>query len=261
MSRLYVLLLLMYNGAAMAQPRIQLSPPLAVADSVFFVESATVRLELDYPGVELRYTLNGSPVSKDSPVYWEPLVLSQSAAVRAQAFHPDFGDSPEVSLSVRSLGYSQRLEVAKAIPGPATQYAGTGLTALTDREKGALNFAASPSAWLGWETDTLRLQLEAPQPVAASQLVLSLLDNAGAWILPPAAVVVYSDGQVVGSTVTEAPEPGGPTRFKFLEVPLRPWRSKTLEVVVLARYLPDWHDGAGSPAWIFLDEILLTQKP
>lgn len=261
MSRLYTLLLLMYSGVAFAQPRIQLSPPQTVVDSVFFVEAATVRLELDYPGVELHYTLDGSTVVPESPLYESPLRLSESAAVSARAFHPDFGDSPEVSLSVRSLKYHQPLTVTEASPKPAPQYAGAGLPALADRQKGALNFAATPKAWLGWETDTLFLQIKLPKPNSANQLSLSLLDNAGAWIMPPSAVVVYASGEEVGRLVTEEPEPGTPTGYRFLEVPLMPWDSDTLEVVIPARRLPAWHDGAGRPAWIFLDEILLTQKP
>ena len=147
------------------------------------------------------------------------------------------------------------------MPVPAPQYTGAGLSALTDRQKGALDFASTPKAWLGWETDTLRLQLDLPSSAEASQLVLSLLDNAGAWIMPPSAVTVYASGEEVGKLLTAAPNPGAPAQFKFLEIPLMPWKSEALEVVILARLLPDWHDGAGRPAWIFLDEILLTQKP
>lgn len=254
-------LLMLYSGLALAQPRIQLSPPQVVVDSVFFTETATVRLELDYPGVELRYTLDGSPVDSQSPVYQEPLRLSQSAKVAAQAFHPGFEDSPEAGVSVRSLKNNQPLHVTNAIPIPAPQYTGAGLPALADRQKGALNFSATPRAWLGWETDTLRLQLEAREAGQANTLVLSLLDNAGAWIMPPATVQVYDAGEEIGRIETAQPEPGAPTQYRFLEVPLKPWRSKTLEVVVLARQLPEWHDGAGRPAWIFLDELFLTQKP
>lgn len=254
-------LLMLCSGLALAQPRIQLSPPQVVVDSVFFSETATIRLELDYPGVELRYTLGGSPVGSQSAVYQESLRLSQSATVTAQAFHPDFQDSPQVGVSVRSLKNNQPLSVRNALPGPAPQYTGAGLLALTDRQKGALNFSATPSAWLGWETDTLRIQLEAPEAGKGNVLVLSLLDNAGAWIMPPALVKVYDAGEEIAQFETANPEPGGPTQYHFLEVPLKPWSSNTLEVLLLARQLPDWHDGAGRPAWIFLDELFLTQKP
>lgn len=261
MRRMYFIFLMLCSGLALAQPRIQLSPPQAVVDSVFFTETTTVRLELDYPGVELRYTLDGSPVGSNSSVYKGPLALSQSATVSAKAFHPDFEDSPQVSIAVRSLKYNQPLSITNATPRPAPQYTGAGLSALTDRQKGALNFAATPKAWLGWETDTLRMQLNAPEAGKANMLVFSLLDNAGAWIMPPAVVKIYDAGEQIGQIETARPEPGGPTQYHFLEVPLKPWSSDTLEVLVLARQLPDWHDGAGRPAWIFLDEILLTQKP
>jgi len=86
MRRMYFIFLMLCSGLALAQPRIQLSPPQAVVDSVFFTETATVRLELDYPGVALRYTLDGSPVGSKSSVYKGPLALSQSATVAQKLF-------------------------------------------------------------------------------------------------------------------------------------------------------------------------------
>lgn len=261
MSRLWFFLSWLSVSLASAQPRIQLSPPQLQADSVLFETAARVRLELDYPGVELRYSLDGSPVSGERSLYTAPLVIKESATVRAQAFHPDFADSPEVRLTVRSRTWDRPVAAVSVSPSPAEKYTGAGLSALTDHQKGSLNFAASPNAWLGWATDTLRLNIELADSLSANQLTLSLLDNAGAWIMVPAAVEVYASGKQVGRTVTAVPRPGMPAQHTFLEVPLKPWRFKAVEVLVLPRQLPPWHDGAGQPAWIFLDEVFLSQIP
>lgn len=253
------MLVMLGSGVVSAQPRISLSPPQVEADSVFFEEAAAVRLELDYPGVQLRYTLDDSPVVPGSLLYEGPLHLAQTAVVRARAFHEDFADSPEVALTIRSLKQDHPVKVVAAQPAPSSRYSGAGLPALTDRQKGALNFAASPEAWLGWETDTLHLMLELDTPTAANRLTLSLLDDAGAWIMKPALVQVYESGELVGEATVSPPAAAAPTRHTFLEVALPPRRYEHLHILVCSRELPEWHDGAGRPAWIFLDEIFLSQ--
>lgn len=261
MSRLWFLLLLLCGNWVSAQPRIQLSPPQVQADSVLFEEAAMVRLALDYPGVQLRYTLNGSSVLPESPRYDAALQLKETATVRARAFHPHFAESQEVSLTIRSLKRDLPIKAVAASPSPAPQYAGAGLPALTDRQKGSLNFSASPTAWLGWETDTLHLNVQLESPSAANQLTLSLLDNSGAWIMGPAKVEVYASGEQIGEMATTEVQPGAAVQHTFLEVPLKPGEYKALKVIAIARRLPEWHDGAGRPAWIFLDEIFLSQIP
>jgi len=261
MSKLLLFLGLFTSSMAIGQPRIQLSPPKVEVDSVLFTTAATVRLELDYPGVALRYTLDGSPVSQESALYGAPLHLDQTATVRARAFHPDFADSPDVRRTVRSLKNDRKADVVYVSPDPAPKYTGAGLSALTNQQKGALNFAATPEAWLGWETDSLWLKIKTIAPAAANQLTLSLLDNAGAWIMEPAHVQVYQSGELLGATQIAAPKAVLPTRHNFVEVPLPLRRYTTLDVLVLSQTLPEWHDGAGRIAWVFLDEIFLSQMP
>ncbi|NRA48758.1 MAG: chitobiase/beta-hexosaminidase C-terminal domain-containing protein [Phaeodactylibacter sp.] len=261
MRNVIVLLQMLWCCAAFGQHPIQLSPPHAVVDSFFFKDVATVSLELDFPGTALRYTLDGTPVTSESPLYTGPISISETGTIRTAAFHKGFSNSPEVELAVRSLKYAQSIKVESASPEPAPRYSGDGLSVLTNAQKGKLNFAASPRAWLGWEVDTLWFTLQHLPQEKVNQLTLSTLNNAGSWILPPAEVRVYHSGKLIGSYSGDAPERGAPVRFEFLEVPINSGAYEELNVLILSRTLPDWHDGGGRPAWIFLDELLLTQMP
>lgn len=53
-----------------------------------FVESAQVTLASATPGVEIRYTADGSEPDASSPLYTAPLKLTQDTHVRARAFRP-----------------------------------------------------------------------------------------------------------------------------------------------------------------------------
>ncbi len=58
---------------------------LAAADQL--VEELEVRLEVPSEGLEIRYTLDGSEPDRRSSRYTAPLVLTDSAVVRARSFH------------------------------------------------------------------------------------------------------------------------------------------------------------------------------
>ena len=63
--------------------------PEIVAESDIFVRPLEVRIESRGPGLELRYTLDGSEPGVDSARYRAPLKLARTTLVRARAFHHD----------------------------------------------------------------------------------------------------------------------------------------------------------------------------
>ena len=108
--------------------------PVAFAPDVnVFTESADVAMTCATPGVEIRYTLDGSEPSLDSPRYAKPVHLTQSAVVRAIAVR--FGakelrwplDPGFATLPTRAVFTKQTLasatDLAGTRPGLAWQYA------------------------------------------------------------------------------------------------------------------------------------------
>jgi hypothetical protein len=60
-----------------------------------FADSVSVTLSHPAPGVELRYTLDGTDPTVSSPLYTGPIKLSYSTIVRARAFRPGVEEMPE----------------------------------------------------------------------------------------------------------------------------------------------------------------------
>jgi len=81
------------------------------ADSDIFTDTITVAIKTTLDGCQLRYTLDGTEPTADSALYTKPLVLSDTATVKARAF----GDG-------RAAGFTTGTRtLRKLFPPPADQ--------------------------------------------------------------------------------------------------------------------------------------------
>jgi hypothetical protein len=107
-------------------PRVRILPEADV-----FVESVDVLLEHPEPGVEIRYTLDGTEPGPQSRLYAGPIRLAESARVRAKAFRkgvtamPMTHASTEASLDMSAWYRRTDPWPATAVDAPAL---GSGLT-------------------------------------------------------------------------------------------------------------------------------------
>jgi hypothetical protein len=62
--------------------------------AVVFKEPVLVSLVTRVPGAKMRYTLDGTDPTKDSPVYEGPIRLEKTTRIMAKAYKPGVGFSP-----------------------------------------------------------------------------------------------------------------------------------------------------------------------
>ena len=233
--------------------QIQLSTPGISAEKTFFEQQTAVTIELDVPDVVIRYTLDDTAPTQNSIRYAGPILLQESATVRARAFHADFKPSDVVALQVYRLADIGQPTITFA-PQPSEPYAGEGAVSLTNRQKGSFNFR--DGQWLGFSADTLSIQLQYDQSVAGHQLLLSVLEDSNSWIFAPLSVIAKVGDKVVGKWELESvSSPQKQFRYIVLNLPAENLREVDLEVKMGA--IPDWHPGSGNTPWLFIDEILL----
>jgi hypothetical protein len=236
-----------------------LSPPQVTIDSVFFCRKATLHLAMDYPGVTIRYTRGGQSVTASSPVYERPLSLTESATIRARCFHPDFQASREVEIQVHKLDPQAKLSIRSLDPAPNPAYPGSGAAGLTDQQKGLMAFRSSMEQWTGWEADSVQMIVNLDEEASGRTLRWSALEDPGAWILGPAKVRIFQGGKIIGEWQRPQATDMASTSFVFPEVQLPDQVvANPITVTIYATRLPADHPGAGRPAWIFLDEVFLT---
>jgi hypothetical protein len=76
-----------------------LKTPVAVVfhEPVVFREPIDVTIQTRVPGAKIRYTLDGTEPTKDSPVYEGPIHLEKTTKITAKAYKPGVGFSPVFS--------------------------------------------------------------------------------------------------------------------------------------------------------------------
>lgn len=86
------------------------APTFAPASGALFTNSLDVVLACSVESATIRYTLDGSDPTADSPVYTIPLLLTESALVKARAFLSGYTNS-----AVTSASYTRSISLAEAL--------------------------------------------------------------------------------------------------------------------------------------------------
>ncbi|MFZ2658495.1 MAG: chitobiase/beta-hexosaminidase C-terminal domain-containing protein [Victivallales bacterium] len=74
--------------------------PFFSPDGGVFALGKPLKIMCSTETAEIRYTLDGSEPSEDSPLYSEPITLTSPVAVKAKAFHKEFNDSDTAETGV-----------------------------------------------------------------------------------------------------------------------------------------------------------------
>lgn len=83
----------------------KVAKPFVKEDLYLFEGSKQVSMGSPTPEAEVHYTLDGSEPTENSPLYREPVTLSNSCTVRARAFKPGMTPSNEISVQARKAEY------------------------------------------------------------------------------------------------------------------------------------------------------------
>ncbi len=239
----------------------QLADPIVQFDRILFQESAMITLDAALENTSIFYTLNGEDPTIGSTLYQHPIVLTESAVVKVRAFHPDCRSSEVVSQQF--LQVKRPLDVKKCVltNQPAKQYSGQGGQSLFDLQKGSLDF--HDGHWLGFNGNDLEVDLELKEATSFSSLTISNLKNQSSWIFPIRKIEIYSSDDGQAYTLIQSEEYAeGDTPFPaaqiFKTLVFRPVKTRFLKIKALNQgEIPAWHPGAGTPAWLFIDEIIL----
>jgi len=233
----------------------QLLPPKVLTDSVFFRKNTKVELAMGFSGTEIRYTLDGSPVTKKSPLYLEPLRIEKTSELQTLAFHPDCKNSLVKTQTLYNAVdvFSQAKIVLK--PGIDPRYPANGVASLTDLQKGSNQFRVD-KRWLGFQKDTVSIKVEFSEKTSLESIIVSTFANELAWIFVPKKVELLEGETVFASMDKTALANASETGSHFIAVDFPEREVKYLTIRVLSDWLPEGHNGYGYISWLFIDEII-----
>ncbi|MFK8105184.1 MAG: hypothetical protein AB8G15_21910 [Saprospiraceae bacterium] len=237
--------------------QIQLSTPMIELDSVFFHESARLRLTFDHPEVILHYADAGTVLDQKSRSYVAPLVFKNTKSIQVQAFHPSCKASEVQEIEVVRLNEIARQATIKVTPAPKAPYDQGGIKSLQDFDKASTAFR--DEAWLGFQADTITLSLAFPVIQAVRSIGLSFLKDHHSWIFLPERIEVWRDNQQVASLEIPLAKSKQAVALKIKNLNFPSINTNKLELkLIRTTKLPTWHPGSGLSPWIFLDEVLVN---
>lgn len=143
-----------------------------------------VELDCIRPDVQVRYTMDGSVPTAQSPLYTKPLMLTEAKTIKAATFAGN-----------EQLGQMLELPVIwnKATAKPVKS-AGTGdLYMLTNGIRGSQKYTVLE--WCSWmKSDTVTFTLDLKKPELVNKLTLGSITNYGMAVHKPAEIEVWISG-------------------------------------------------------------------
>lgn len=221
-------------------------------------EPGTVRVAMSCAAPEgsIHYTLDGRVLDARSPVFSDTIMVQEDAEVQAAFFR---GGEAAGRITERVIRFN--LATARPItcvPPPNERYALGGPFTLVD------GVSAGPrrvnTEWLGWVAakDPVTITVDLGSEMEISHIGIGALEERVAWIHPPEVVnfSTSTDGVVFTDLGRGVPDPGATGRMDLEVDGSVKARSVRFEVRGVAK-IPDGMAGAGQPAWIFLDEVVV----
>ncbi|WP_185287481.1 GH92 family glycosyl hydrolase [Chryseobacterium lactis] len=183
--------------------------------------------------------------------------FSISKTTQVQAYSERNGEKSSVTTAHfnRRPNYWDINILSKATP----QYTATGKLALIDGIRGEVNWRKGE--WHGYQGQNFEAIIDFKSPQQITQLSSTYLQDSRAWILMPKKVEYYAsmNGKefILLKTIDNDIDPKDEkVQIKEFSAEILPTEAQYIKVK--AYYfgkLPEWHQGAGGEAYIFIDEI------
>lgn len=239
---------------------IQLANPKIEVDHVIIDSSSSVTASLGLENANIFYTIDGGEPTQKSKKYKETIVVSEPGKYTFKAFHEDFKPSETEMVTF----YKKGMDVAhfSIISSLNEQYPGQGENTLVNHKKGSLNFR--DGQWIG-VTEPFIAKIDFKQNIVLESLDIGFLINTNAWIFPiqDITIKISRDGDSFESlpvdfsntTLTQ-----DVTKLDNIHIPVLKELRKMRVEIANTTSIPEWHQGKGNPAWLFMDEWIFNTK-
>jgi hypothetical protein len=99
------------------------SIPFLTGDDVsYFTEKSEVGLDCSTPGVEIRYTLDGSEPTQDSKLFTTPFTVSKTTPIKARAFKANMKSGPIMKTIAQKAKFLDPVKVDNLVQGLNYEY-------------------------------------------------------------------------------------------------------------------------------------------
>ena len=212
-----------------------------------------VALSSAFDSTGLRFTLDGSEPTKSSQEYKGPMLLTETCELKSGYF-----DGGAMAGRVVSQPFMFSKSTGKGIflvTAPDPRYPGDGAFTLVDGIRGdPQRFRQN---WLGWQGPDMEAVVDLGSTQEFSTVSMNTISAEASWILPPKSVsVLISQNGADFSPVKELSSEEILAQGQALTIQLGSHTARYVKVIARnAGTIPEGKPGAGSNAWVFVDEI------
>jgi hypothetical protein len=234
--------------------------PFVVSGDRTFLTATEISLGCTDREAAIYFTLDESEPDLGSDIFTDAIIINQTKTLKAFAWKEGSPKSTTLIATFHKIPANRSITLNSTY---ANQYSAGGGLALIDFIRGPHNFRTG--SWQGYHG----VDLDAVVDLGSIQLITGIetgfLQDIGSWIFMPLEVqyFVSNDGSVfqpVGTIINDVPEKNSGAIIKNFTLN---FSTKARFIKVLAKNrktCPEWHVGAGEPAWIFADEIVIGEK-
>lgn len=221
-----------------------------------FVKKRKVEIKSAAPVVAIRYTTDGSIPTENSPVYTKPIKIKETTGFVAKSF----GHRSE-SYPVYAKFHRANTKWKINIKNPYVhQYSGGSEKALIDQIRGNTDFRTG--SWQGYYGTDMEIEIDFRKKLDIQSVHLSVLQDIKSWIWFPKEVkFLMSKNGKEWYPLKTVKNYESTTQYghSIQEIGFEKKFTTRYLKVIATNYgtCPEWHPGAGNPAYIFADEIII----
>ncbi len=247
------------NAPAYLSPPLQIAAPEIKADQKPFRDSLRVEILSANAEHPVRYTLNEADPKHEGTLYSGPFFIREKTQIRAVNLGSDGRVGAEAKAEFRPFPNPERSVTLFSVYN--RQYSAGGADGLIDGIRGDENWRKGN--WQGYQNTDFEAELDLGKSMYVNRISAGFLQDLRSWILMPVSVkFIWMDRQRKILGEKEIPiKADDKTEEVFLkEITAAVKTDKVRYVKISAKNygkLPAWHPGAGSPAFIFTDEIIV----
>ncbi len=231
--------------------------PVASMRSGLYTEPQTLPLRSKEPAAEIRYTVDGTLPTAESPVFPGSIALERSTLLKAAAFIAGSASEPVTIRYTRIEG----IRSASFANPPGSRYPGEGPLSLFDGRRGIKNY--KEPGWSGFEGNDLDVTVDFGGLRAVKGIDVEFYQDSSAWIFLPAELELFvSDDGAAYMPANDYHLVSAPPGLKpgpvSVTIPAQPFQKRFMRIRAKnIGVCPPGHPGAGSKAWLFVDEVLI----
>ncbi|MFW5872594.1 MAG: chitobiase/beta-hexosaminidase C-terminal domain-containing protein, partial [bacterium] len=248
----------LYQNRTYQYPPDYIAKPDILYESLKFNSPIKIRLHSDNKNTVLRYTLDGSIPTEESPVYEEPLKLTETTTVKAMAFTKNNNSFSKTEtfnfINAKKIDYSI---------APMKQYTPEDTFALMDGAYGKPGI--NNEDWLGFDDD-IQITIELAKRTNIQSITANFQQDKWAIFLPEEVIFqVSKNGKQYETTEIVKPD--------YKEEALK-YQLSTKEIssevnsneishirlkIKNVGTVPEWHKQEGDETYVFIDEIKINK--